>query len=186
MIATSSPSSFVIESVLSYLPGFAQACHPASPPARRSPRAWPALRVPPVSQRGRSARRHDVGGVEVLARRGYRRGQLADVACAMNVSVLGIGPVVVALGGCRCGSFFAISIVNSSTSMTDAADLLRGRFGDEQISALEGAAEDGSRMALRSRLCSSPGPRRRSECRTELALLISCARSEDFRFLPAS
>jgi hypothetical protein len=58
-----------------------------------------------------------VGGAEVFARRGYRRGQLADVACAMNVSVLAIGPVVVAIGGCRCGSFSAISIVNSSAWM---------------------------------------------------------------------
>jgi hypothetical protein len=86
-----------------------------------------------------------------------RRRQLADVACAMNVSVLAIGPVLVALGGCQCGSFSAIGIVNSSTSMTDAADLIRGRFGDEQISVLEGVAEDGSRMALRDRLCASPG-----------------------------
>jgi hypothetical protein len=56
----------------------------------------------------------------VFARRGYRRGQLGDVACAMNVSMLAIGPVVVALGGCRCGSFSAISIVSwpASSSRT--------------------------------------------------------------------
>jgi hypothetical protein len=67
--------------------------------------------------RYRSVEDRLVGGAEVFARRGYRRGQLADVACAMNVSVLAIGPVVVAIGGCRCGSFSAISIVNSSAWM---------------------------------------------------------------------
>jgi hypothetical protein len=87
-----------------------------------------------------------------------RRRQLADVACATNVSMLAIGPVLAALGGCRCGSFSAISIVNSSASMTNAAELVRGRFGDEQISALEGVAEDGSRMALRGRLITEKRP----------------------------
>ena len=87
-----------------------------------------------------------------------RRRQLADVACAMNVSVLAIDPVLLALGGCRCGSFSAISIVNSSASTTNAADLLRCRFGDEQISALEGVADDGSRMALRGRLITEKRP----------------------------
>jgi hypothetical protein len=48
-------------------------------------------------------------------------------------------------------------------SKTDVADLLRRRFGDEQVPAFQRSPEDRPRMGLRGRPRSSPGPRRRSE-----------------------
>src|SRR6266516_6178125 len=47
----------------------------------------------------------------------------------------------------------------------DAADLSRGHLGEYEVVVFQRPPKDRSRMALRGRRCSSPGPRRRTQSR---------------------